>query len=89
MIDVEKLKTAREMFQRLGKLNKCSHPRHEHIWGRLVWEWQLSRDGWANMNIHGHLVTTHLGFQTVETTDGCRIHNIIVGRVVIRFGWTS
>ena len=77
--------TAREEFQRQGKLFPCPHKERAFSLGRVFGQWQWAKEGWSTLTDAGVLQNDFARIGTVETVNGAKAYAIVVWRFSLVF----
>ena len=85
---VKTIDEARRHFTEKNRITKCKNEAHHFKLGRMMGYWQWATDApWVGLDEGGNLVSYWLHFGTVETQDDLKGYKIIIGKLIVMFGF--
>ena len=76
----------RQAWKDKGELDPCPNPPHYFKIGRLIGQWQWAADCWSTVTASGTMHNYGLCVCTVNTLDGYKALQIIVGKLSVMLG---
>lgn len=78
--------TAREEFERQGKLYPCPNPAHHFRFWRVIGQWRWAQDKWSTLTDSGTLQNDVMRIGSMETTDGLKGYCVVLWKFSLMFG---
>lgn len=81
--------SAREEFEKQGKLYPCPNPSHPFRVGRLIGQWRWAKDCWSTLSESGTLHNHFLVIDSVDTVDGLKAYQLVIWKFSLMVGVAS
>jgi hypothetical protein len=76
---------AREFFD----VKPCTNPWHELVVGRMLLMWRIANDKWVHITNQDQEIVHWFRVGTVRNMDGQKLYEIVLGKLLIMWGFAS